>query len=218
MNRFFVLIVMAISAFAGNIVMNASWDGNTVNLSLLANLSEESRTAKLTWDRSQADISSYSFSGLLIEDKPVIDSISMTLILPSEGFLDMSLSFTAISDTVDFSISMVAGDMSDSKKPGEIGLFMEEITITKDNPGAVSGRGYIKTSPNPFNAKVEISLPEKEQINIYSQSGRLIHSALPSGSTYIWDATTTDGESIASGIYYITTHSESAIGRVLYLK
>ncbi len=108
--------------------------------------------------------------------------------------------------------------MSDSKKPGEIGLFMEEITITKDNPGAVSGRGYIKTSPNPFNAKVEISLPEKEQINIYSQSGRLIHSALPSGSTYIWDATTTDGESIASGIYYITTHSESAIGRVLYLK
>ncbi len=207
-----------------NIAMTGFRHGDMVSISLLSEPSEDSRTASLSWDTDELALKTYSFAGNAMSagDEPLIDDGNIRFVLPTDDFLDMSLSFQLLDDEdcASLSLSLIQGLMKGTKEPGIISHFSEDMEICLWDTLGISTEEYIAASPNPFNSTVELVPPFAGNVEIYSQQGRLIRKLGHVDGSLSWNGTADDGTSLASGVYYITVEAEGkkGIGRVMFIK
>jgi hypothetical protein len=132
-------------------------------------------------------------------------------------------SYDPISCKTDDKIHVLWGDI----RPDAPGLYYcvnDPSTDIAEDENPIPEKIYLKSHPNPFNAKTLITYRgiEGGDIGIYDITGRLIKSIIINGKegTIIWDATDDYGNSISSGVYFIrarTAYGETS-RKVVFLK
>ena len=203
-----------------NLGLSASRDENSINVSILSEPNEFGRTISFSWDSMATQLNSYSFSGKPPIETPVIKGTTIQIVLPKLGFLDMNLAFEGIKPCNFFELSLVHGDMNNSKTPGKVSLESKNLSLCEKDSIVFENDVLIQASPNPFNSTVELYAPFEGVMTVHSQDGRTVKNLGLVKESIMWNGTSPDGIPIPSGVYYITISSETekGIGRVLFIK
>ncbi len=87
------------------------------------------------------------------------------------------------------------------------------ITATWDTSSQITehrpDRKSLSIAANPFNASLRIEANMGETVRIFSQSGRMVTEFLMEKENHIWNAIDAKGRACPSGIYIVTTETQS---------
>ncbi len=147
-------------------------------------------------------------------------------LLPGEAWEGPLLKITIAPDapieTRSFLLAILGGPHGLAQDILEVGYFVvDDSTTVVDVPDAgSSGQPTLRTSPNPFANRMElsISLPSREdiEVSVYDVTGQRVRNIYAGAADaglqrYLWDGADNWGRKQSSGIYYVRVSSQDRV-------